>query len=199
MPLETPKEAVEACNDRFDRIEELLRRSSRVIGQVESLEHQIAHVEEKLSTETQDALKMFCENIRSDLTTLQETASQFLYFESDHKALCSMVSIFTSDLSDVEEYHPEGDFGRDLEPFATKFDEVCDILEREIELIQAVTLLEIDVGEPSIENIDTTDMSTDSLLPIIEEMQSERQSVSEEMEANNEIKRFNLTETDFFK
>lgn len=199
MSPKSPKESVEASKDRFTRIEELVKRGSRIQGQVEAVEQQISHEDDALPAEIQDTLAVACDTIRSDATTLQDTASEFLSFEADSRALVSIVAVFTSDLSEVEEYHPEGDLSRDIEPFANRFDDLCDLLELEVELIQAVIALKIDGGETSFDLENTKDMSIDSLLSRIEEVQSERQSGLSKLNEHGEFSEFELTQTAVFE
>lgn len=199
MSSETPKEAVEASKERFERLESLVRRASRVEGRVAAVETQLANVRPAAEGETGDTVATLCEGIRSDVEALQGTAASFLDAEADSRALYSMTSVFTSDLSEVAAHLPDGgELGRDVEPFAASFEQVCTSFERELELLQAALVLEVGVGEPSLDGPEELEMTSEALVSRIEELQAERKSVAEALDEEGDMAGFELTETAFF-
>jgi len=199
MSPETPKEAFEASKDNASRLEEFLRRGSRIEGQIEALEYQITLVEQQLPAEIQDTLVMLYEQTQSDATTIQEIASDLLQFEAGLQTVYSLDAALTRDASESEEYQSKiGDLGCDFESVATALDDVCHILEIEIKYIQAIIHLETDAEEMPVEDIDTIDVSTDSLLSRVEKNQSKRKFLFQRMEENSG-EQFDITETKLFE
>lgn len=199
MSSETPKEAVEASEDRFERLESLVRRASRVEGRVVAVETQLANASSAVDGETGDTVAGLCQGIRSDVEALQGAASSFLDAEADSRALYSMTSVFTSDLSEVAAHLPEGgELGRDLEPFAETFEQVCGFFERELELLQAALVLEAGFGEPSVDSLEEGEVTSEAIVSRIEDLQAQRKSVAAALDEEGGMEGFELTETAFF-
>ncbi|WP_323677625.1 hypothetical protein [Halorubellus sp. PRR65] len=198
MSPDTPREAVEESADRFGRLETLVRRTSRIEGRVDAVEDQVETAGDSISDETRESIAELCANIRSNAVTMRTDASEFLDTEADFRALISMTSVLTSDLSEVAEHAPgDSDLGQEVEPFASAYDDVCDTLEREITLLQAVIAHELDHGEPSVDE-DEVEMTPSELLSKLKEIQAERGSVSERQDDQSGPAAFELTETAFF-
>ncbi|MFC6954793.1 hypothetical protein [Halorubellus litoreus] len=197
MTPDTPKEAVEESKDRFERLETLVRRASRVAGRVDAVETQLANARGGMEAETADAVAALCEGIRSDVETLDGVASEFLDAEADSRALYSMTSVFTSDLSEVAAHLPEGgELGQDVEPLAETFDEVCGLFERELELLQVAIHLEAGTGKPSVDG--DVELTSEAVVSRVEELQAERKSVSAQLDDETGMAGVELTETAFF-
>lgn len=200
MTPETPKEAVEESMERFERLEELVRRASRVEGRLDAVETQLENARDGMDAETADTVAALCDGIRADVERLAGVASEFLDAEANSRALFSMTSVLTSDLSEVAEHLPEGsDFGQNVEPFAATFEEVCGLFERELELLQAAIDLEGGAGEPSLDGEGDVDLTSEAVVSRVEELRAERKSVSDELEHDEGMGRIELTETAFFE
>lgn len=200
MSLETPQEAVEASKDRFDRAKSLHKQAADIEGQVKAIESRIERMEDTLSEEVVDGLNRSCANLRSDATTLQTVASEFLDAEPNVQALLSMVATYTSDLSEAVEMLPDGrELGPDIEPVATEFEDLCELIEFEVRLVQAVLKLAQDAGGPSIDDSDGEEETLVSMISKLEEMQSKRQANMKRIDEKKPFSDFELTETAFFE
>lgn len=185
--------------DRFERLEGLVRRASRVAGRLDAVERQLETFDGAVADETSETVRELCEGIRTDVAAMVEMASSFLDREADSRALYSMTSVFTSDLSEVAAHLPEGgDLGHDVEPFAATFEEVCEFFERELELLGAALALEVGVEESAINEGGDVASTSEAVLERLAELQAERQSVAEQLADEGEIAEFELTETAFF-